>query len=549
MDLRDYQSEAVRSVFGWFTKHSTGAPLIVVPTGGGKTPILASITRKICELGTDRRVLIIAHRKELLVQAVGKLLKIWPAANIGVYSAGLGEKVSWKQVTVAGINSVYLKAREVGKVSLVIIDEAHRIRPDDEGMYNRLINELREINPAIRVLGLTATPYRLTSGMLPAPDRVFTDIAYNAEYSRLQQAGWLSKVRVKVPRIGQADLSEVGIRAGEYIERDLEKAFNRSKLINSEVTELERWGEGRKAWLVFCTTVAHAKAVSAELKERGHINEVLDADTPGLFRDEIIDKFKAGKLKCIVNVGVLTEGFDAPNVDLIGVLRATQSTGLWLQICGRGSRVLEGKVDCLVIDFGGNAKRLGTLETNLISVFVNPLNNEKIFENGTAPIRVCAACEEVVTMKEVGCTDCGLMFPVVKAEIPVPAEKAKEFEVVNVNYEIHQKIGKPPSLRVNYAVLKGEAIDHISEWVAFESMSQWARRSAAEWWRKRARDEDSRTPGYVSEALNRAGELRKPKRIKALRKDGFWRVEGLIFPDVEPIPDADKFFEETGINI
>jgi DNA repair protein RadD len=547
MELRDYQRETVNAVFRWFKEHKTGACIGVLPTGSGKTPVLADIAKQICLKGPDRRVLIVAHRKELLSQSVEKLLRVWPDAVIGIWSAGLGEKTAHKQITVAGIQSVYSKASLLGAQSLVIVDEAHRIRVDDEGMYNRLFRELVEVNPNVRIFGLTATPYRLGTGMLVGSGGVFTDIAHNVSVTELLAKGHLSPVRVKMPKNAQASLAKVRVRAGEFVDKDLEKAFNVSSLIEREVIELEKWGEERKSWLVFCTTVVHAKAVSAVLNARGHQAEVVEADTPGLFRDRVLSEFKSGRLKCIVNVGVLTEGFDAPNVDLIGVMRATQSTGLWIQICGRGSRVAPGKKDCIVLDFGKNAIRLGTLESNVISSYMNPVSGEKSFEVQATPIRICPQCEEVVPSRELKCLACNHEFPVPKQNVS-NVDAYYKFEVLSVNYDSHVKPDKPSSFRCDYTIADSSGkIEVIKEWVCFEHTG-FARLKALSWWGARTRFPNDPNPRTVNEALSRAGELRKPSKLKAMRKDGFWRISHLEFA-ADEVDQSDKFFEETGVNI
>jgi DNA repair protein RadD len=160
-----------------FLRTRDGNPCVVIPTAGGKTPILATICRDAVQMWTGR-VLILAHVKELLEQAAEKLQLVAPDLPVGIYSAGLKRRDLGYAVTIAGIQSIYQKACAVGAVDLIIVDEAHLIPPDGEGMYRQFLAEMRVINPHVRVIGLTATPFRMKSGSICAPEHVLNEVCY-----------------------------------------------------------------------------------------------------------------------------------------------------------------------------------------------------------------------------------------------------------------------------------------------------------------------------------------------------------------------------------
>ena len=194
MTLRPYQAEAVEAVYRHLRERDDN-PCVVIPTGGGKTPVIATI----CSDAVSRwngRVLILAHVKELLEQAADKLDQVCPDIHVGVYSAGLKRRDTTHPVIIAGIQSVYQKAEQLGHFDLVVVDEAHMIPPgkDGDGMYRRLLADMHQINPRLRVIGLTATPFRMSSGPIcvPPPDGILNAICYEIGVRELIRDGYLS---------------------------------------------------------------------------------------------------------------------------------------------------------------------------------------------------------------------------------------------------------------------------------------------------------------------------------------------------------------------
>lgn len=450
MKPRWYQQEAHDSTYDYFRAGNTGNPLIEAPTGSGKSLIIASLAHSVCDGRPTVRVLVLAHQKELIEQNLEKLLAVWPAAPAGLNVASLKQRDFDKQIIFASIHSVANHAQALGFFSLVIIDEAHMIPEKGEGRYNKLLDGLREINPDLRVVGLTATPYRMKSGHLIGEDTLFTDIAYSVDMKRLIEEGYLSKVFSKKTDI-QIDVSAVKKRGGEFVAGDLEDAAD--VYTQSIIPELVTLGEDRKSWIVFCCGVAHADHVTELLNEHGIYSAVITGATDKDEREELISLFRAGVLRCLVNVNVLTTGFDAPNVDLIAMLRPTLSTGLYVQMIGRGMRVAGGKENCIVLDFAGNIFRHGPIDC------ISKDRVVKSDEACEAPTKVCPECSTVLHASVNTCGFCGYKFPPPELDLDTTAStkellsfdaKPLVYAVTSISLARHKKPGKPDSLKIEF---------------------------------------------------------------------------------------------------
>ncbi|GLY59638.1 hypothetical protein Pcaca05_04960 [Pectobacterium carotovorum subsp. carotovorum] len=383
--LRPYQREAVSATLDYFRRHTQPA-VIVLPTGAGKSLVIAELARL-----ARGRVLVLAHVKELVAQNHAKYCALDLEADI--FAAGLQQRESQGKVVFGSVQSV---ARNLDQFysafSLLIIDECHRISDDDNSQYQQIIQHLQKTNPQLRLLGLTATPYRLGKGwiyqyhyhgMIRGDERsLFRDCIYELPLRYMIKHGFLVPPdRLDMPVV-QYDFSKLVARSnGLFSEADLNLELKRQQRITPHIiSQVIDYAQTRRGVMIFASTVEHAKEITA-LLPAGQA-ALVSADTPAAERDALIDAFKQQSLRYLVNVAVLTTGFDAPHVDLIAILRPTESVSLYQQIVGRGLRLYPGKTDCLILDYAGNPHDLYTPE----------VGNSKP-HTGSQPVQVfCPEC-------------------------------------------------------------------------------------------------------------------------------------------------------------
>ena len=401
--LRPYQQKAIDDLYAWMSRHD-GHPCLVLPTGSGKSHIVAHLCKDAVQNWPDTRILMLTHVKELIEQNAEKMRQVWPNAPLGIYSAGLGRR-DLDVITFAGIQSVRKKARYIGHIDLVIVDECHLISHKAEGGYRTLIKQLEEINPSIRVIGLTATPYRLGHGYITDGDALFDGLIEPVQIASLVADGYLAPLRSKVTQ-SALDVSGVHKRGGEYIERELQAAVDTETVNRTVIRETISLAGDRKAWLFFCAGVDHAYHVRDELREHGIVAETVTGGTGLSEREAILGAYKRGEIQAITNANVLTTGFDYPDIDLIVMLRPTMSPGLYVQMAGRGMRLKSHTDHCLVLDFAGVVAQHGP-----ITYITPPQAKESRDTPGEAPVKACDDCHELVHPSCRICPACGHEFP------------------------------------------------------------------------------------------------------------------------------------------
>ena len=555
MKLRNYQQAAVDSVFSYWdrapsTTSKPASPLIVMPTGSGKSPTLGEIVRRlVADYGC--RVVIATHRAELIVQDTKAVRSIYPMADIGIVSAGLGRREYGHAITIGGIQSLAGKPAMMGHVDVMIVDEAHLISTSSTTQYHATIAALRAVNPDMRLVGLTATPYRLGQGYLTeGDDALFTSVAYQTDVGGLIRDGWLAHVRTGFAT-ATINLDSVGVRAGEYASNDLELASDVDKINEAVAADVKRALDGgRTSALVFGTSVAHAKRLRNALQVIGVSSETITGDTPREERDALIGLFKARSLRCITSCDVLTTGFDAPVVDVLALVRPTMSPSLYVQMVGRGMRIAEGKIDCLLLDYGGNIARHGPVD----DVKVKP----KTSGDGDAPVKICPQCMACCAASSRECDHCGFVFPAVvrkanqvASTLPAltldmaPKTPPKRLDVGSVEWARHEKRGDDtarPTLRIDYYPPGNLALKKVaSEWVCIEhEEGGFAWRKAQQWWEQNVGTPFPRDVNDAVDLLN-LGYM-KPVAAVVTQKDGKWdRVIEVIHgvktdEDTDPLP-------------
>ena len=401
--LRDYQQRTIDQLYAWFEEGGKGNPCLVLPTGSGKSHIVAALCKDALQQWPETRVLMLTHVKELIEQNAEKMRQHWPGAPMGIYSASIGRRDLGEPITFAGIQSVRSKAREIGHVDLVIVDECHLVNHKDEGGYRRLLEQLNAINPDLRVVGLTATPYRLGHGLITDKPALFDALIEPVSIEELVFKNYLATLRSKVTKV-KLDTSGVHKRGGEFIESELQAAVDTDDQNQSVVQEVIALAGDRKAWLVFCTGVQHAQHVAQVLQQHGIAAECVTGETPKKERERMLTDFKSGKLRALTNANVLTTGFDYPDIDLIAMLRPTMSASLYVQMAGRGMRVKSHTDHCLVLDFAGVVATHGPITA------VQPPKKGGDGD-GEAPVKVCDNCSELVHISAKECPACGAPFP------------------------------------------------------------------------------------------------------------------------------------------
>lgn len=518
----------------------------VVHHNTGKSLVLAQIAKDSVEKWNGR-VLILAHVKELLEQNADKIRKLCPELKIGIYSAGLRSRDTTEQVIVAGIQSVYNKACELDAFDLVVVDEAHAISSEGDGMYRTFLSDMKVINPHVRVIGLTATPFRLKGGLICKPENILNEICYEAGLKEMIQQGYLSPLISRAGR-AEANLANLHIRGGEFISDEVAAAMDNDALVTSACREIVELTRDRKSVLIFTASVDHCKHVAEKIQAfSGKECAIVTGDTSPAERAEIIARFKGEfipadlfgtpkpPLKFLANVNVLTTGFDAPNTDCVVMLRPTNSPGLLIQCAGRGTRLSPetGKSSCLFLDYGGNILRHGPLDM----IKVKEPGSGK---GGDAPAKKCPQCLALIHAGYTACPECGYVFPPKESNDKMTQTASSagvisgqvdytDYEVLDVYYCVHEKRGADPdapkTMRVDYQVGFNE---FKSEWVCPEHTG-YARGKFEKWWHERAAL-GCPMPRSAREAVSLANEglLAAPESItvKTIAGERFERITG-----------------------
>jgi DNA repair protein RadD len=533
--LRPYQEAAIAAVYAHLSARDDH-PCVVLPTGSGKGVLVGRICADVVERWNGR-ILVLTHVKELVDQNATQAARFLPHLLVGVHSAGLRRRDLDHPVIVAGIQSVYQKACDLGRFDIVLVDECHLLAPDGEGMYQTFLRDARAVNPRLRLIGLTATPFRLKDGPICAPGNLLNHVCYEVGVRELIRDGFLSPLISKAG-VAKADTAGLHVRGGEFVADEVERLMDADDLVQAACAEIAAQTRERRACLVFAAGVDHAEHVRASLAAAtGAEVAGIYGHTPDAERDRIIVRFKRGELRYLVNVAVLTTGFDAPQVDCVALLRPTLSPGLYLQMVGRGFRLAPGKRDCLVLDFGGNVLRHGPVDA--LSV------RDPGSGSGEAPAKECPQCQAVIAAGFATCPHCGHVFPppererhereATSAGVLSGQVTTTTYPVRAVSYAVHHKRGAPPeapkTLRVAYEVGLGQV---HSEWVCVEHTG-YAHGKAEAWWRARSREP---VPATATEACRLAedGALAPTMRItvRTVAGEDFARI---IDHDLGPVPE------------
>jgi DNA repair protein RadD len=521
-ELRTYQEAATKSL--WLFLHNTTGlhPLVVAPVGAGKSLLIGEFVKRIHAEYPRTRIVMLTHVKELLEQNMLELKEQYPSADAGFYSASLKQKRMNNDVTFASIQSIYSKANEFNRApELILVDECHLIPHKIQTRYRKFIDDCLKLNPNLRCIGFTGTPFRADSGRLDEGDnRLFDSVAYEIPMKYMFDEGFLC--RPILPEGGVKtliDVEGVKTRGGDYIQSELEKAVDKAEITDPCVEEIIELGKDRKRWLVFTAGIDHCMHVYQAFIDRGIACDMITGKTPQKERKAIIERYNKGELTCLVNVAVLTTGFNSPPIDLLAFMRPTRSPVLYVQIIGRGLRPVyaagydlstkqgrldaianSGKPNCLVLDFGQVVQALGAIDEVEIR---KQYTEEEKKQSKPQDKKICPSCGELCYIQQRTCHKCGYVFSELKldnkadkqSKIVSDEDKPLIYKVIGMKQFLNpsRDEAKPPTMRVEYATM----FKTVKEWVSFEGAARWR----GEAWHK-ARFPKQPCPQTVADALN-----------------------------------------------
>lgn len=555
MVLRDYQIRTLDTV--WEAMQYKLSVLMVAPCSAGKTILFSKLIQRLLRENPSFRALILVDREILVQQSADKLRKVAPelALSIGIVCTSVSaNKDTDKPVTVASRQTLINQMHNFPPVQLCICDEAHLLaiphgdlqQPDQ---YAKIIAKLREYNPKMRLVGCTASPYRLGSrggyiyGRLNREDALPYFDAADAEIStrELLASGYIAPLTglARVDEAMASDLSHVAMVGGEYNLGQLSGLMCRERHVQSCVDAWLEHASERKKTLVFCTSIEHAEAVAAEFNIRGIRACAIHSKLPPLVaaeRMQALQAHKDGGARVFTSVAKLTTGLDVVDVDCLILARPTKSTALYKQIVGRGQRLAPGKKDCLVIDLVGAIAEFGSdMDSLRVSIpFSAP--------GGAAPEKICpgnmpdgTVCGKSVHASLKYCPHCAFEFPptpdveaalgeLKKVEFNQVAE-AVEYEVSSVGYSIHTSRSTGKNLiKVHYGCGYYAQFD---EYVCLPDFyNGFAVERAKEWWQARS---DEPFPETVEEFMFLSDSLSQPAAISVVKDGRFNRVTDYVF--------------------
>jgi DNA repair protein RadD len=511
---RAYQDDIYNAVFEYLFEKE-GNQVVASPGGTGKSHVMNRIIKTLVTKWPGTRVISLVHDAKVIGQNHASMLKYWPKAPAGVYSAGLKRKEAHYPITFAGIQSVAKKAEQIGKLHIIIVDECDLVSPKEETLYQRFIADCKKLNPALRVVGFTATPYRLGMGCLTNSDlwdEISIDLTRTEKFNWFVDHGFLSPLVTK-RACAEIDITNISMRGGEFDEKEMQEAADTDELNAAVVSECIKYGHDRNHWLVFASGVKHGHKLAKMFNSRGVPAVMLSGADSMEYREEMEDKFRAGEFRVLVNVGLYGRGWDFPALDLVAWARATQSVSLWVQGNVRLTRTHPDKKNGLVLDFAGNTRRLGPVNDPVVPAPRRKGQDVK----GEAPVKECPQCFSYLHTRTTICPDCGYVFPppktiekkaaneeIMKQAIPVEPV-IDDFKVLGVRFKPTVSKKGLEYLSVGYSI--GTYTFQEAKFFHSGSMKDLER-----WWKHRGGLFP--VPSTPQEAADRSGELRTPSMIR-----------------------------------
>lgn len=535
-----YQTEAKNSIFDYyFTHNKKGNPLVCMPTGTGKSVVIADFLRDVFSYFPNQRVMMLTHVWKLILQNAEKMQNFWPTAPIGIHSAGLKARDTIMPIIFGGVQSVVKNVAAFGHRDLLLIDEAHLLGTDEDSNYHTVIAELTKINPFLRVIGFTATPYRMKMGLL-TEGGLFSDICFDItdheSFKRLIAEGYLCPLIGKPTNTKIEGIGNLSIVGGDFNQKQSEALVDQDDITYSACKELLEYGGNRNKCMIFAAGVNNAEHITSCLQSFGIsatcVHSKMSPDTV----KQRMDAYDRDEIWAMVGANMLTTGYDNRKIDLIGDFQPTCSTGKHVQKYGRGTRVYGNqpgdmwvKHNCLCLDFVGNIGRNGPID--------DPVLPRKPGEKtGDVPVKICTTdklvqpnppnidirgCDAYNHTSARHCCNCAGEFSFATKlegtaynDSPMKQDENPVFDTVKVNppvfYKRHEGKMKggiigPPSVRATYML----GMRAVNVFLCFEHIGK-PRRIAHEWWQRHS---PNPPPATVDEFLSRTNELRIPKSV------------------------------------
>lgn len=450
MELRDYQQRAVDQLRASF-RAGHRAPLLVSPTGSGKTVLFSYVATRTQQRG--KRVAILVHREELLEQ-VSDTLELFGTPH-GIVSAG--QHYDARELT--HVASVFTLARRMERVKvpdLVIVDEAHHAIAGST--WGKVLREWREVNAKMQVIGVTATPLRLSGEGL---GDVFDDMVLGPTTAELIESGALARYRMFAPA-HTVDMSGIHKRAGDFVRGEVVAAMDKPRITGDAIEHYRRHCNGAPA-IVFCASVEHAEHVAERFRAQGYRALSIDGGMDKTLRRGIVADFRRGALNVLTSCDLVSEGFDLAGIHAAILLRPTWSLALYLQQMGRALRPCEGKQAALILDHVGNSARHGlpddAREWSL-------LGSGDVKKKGETVARQCPACYAIVPAAALTCKECGHEFEGQPREIEEAAGELSELDLARERREAKKAQAMAGTL---------EALIELGRMRGYRNAEAWAR--------------------------------------------------------------------------
>ncbi|WP_245676582.1 DEAD/DEAH box helicase [Devosia elaeis] len=536
---RYYQDEAVDSLFAYW-EQEPGHALIDMATGTGKSGTAGMVDQRLVTGWPDLRILNCTHVEELVAGNYQELLGIWPFAPAGIFAASLGRRDRNAQILFGQVQTIWNKASEIGWVDVLKIDEVHLVPNDANTMYRVLINDLLAINPDMKIVGFSATLYRLDSGRLDeGDDRLFDKVVYEYGIRRGIDDGYLTPITSKRVET-MIDISGVRTTKGDYAPGALAAAVKAQDKYGRIVEEVFDTEGHRKSALFFCPGIENAHTMAELVRAAGRTCEVISGKTPKNERRRLIEAFKRGDIWALSNDNVLSTGTNLPRADLLVDTYKTKSANRYAQRAGRLTRVIYPpgfdpertdaagrrdaiangpKPDARYMDFVGNIYEHGPVDQ------IEPKRPGK--GGGEAPVKLCPQCEEILHASVRVCTCCGHQFefdtapkvlatasdaPILSTEEPIWRQ------VTGRKFQRHEKVGGLPSVRVDYSL----GLEIQKDWIC-PGHTGYPKQRADRYWINHGGQRPF--PKNPDEFLARAGELAITTEVRLKKNGRYWNVD------------------------